>query len=1129
MNTPRNYLAQARRSVAERLARALDEERLSSHRLDDKAVTAMTQLGPAQWLRDYALDGRLRAEAPNLERAVAEIDDAVVGLARARAGLDKRWEHLRGVGGGVGTLARALDERTSALGADSAHPASARLARCEQLVGEGHPNQPAAKTSLGLGAQWATVLPEQVEQIECRFLAAAPELVERTGTPINEVLSAQLPGLWERLERELPAGYAVIPVHPWQLERVVRDRFADDIAAGRLVELAASAPAEPLLSVRTLRVRDGEHALHIKLALEAQLTGAIRGISRAATLGPELSRVVSHIFTIDAALSPRTVEDAAAFSACEDLAGVRYSAADGTPEKGMRAHCLGAVVRRDPVLTLGAAVAPGDVVMPLATLQAPNPLTGRALIVDVLAELAERTADAEEAARAWFAALARVLAVPSLSLAARWGVALEPHPQNALVVLRHGVPHAAIVRDFGGARVLGTAPVWDLPIPGLTELRERVADTALNCGDVETLVDKITYPLLVNLWAGLAEAAGVQEQAWEPLAAACEAARSRAALARSRASEPERVALAEEVWDRVFAADLPRKRLVAMRLAGAVTQQAYVREANPLPGARARVEARAGAELASEVERARWDVDTRWRSTCRMEGLDPDCLAGGTCVLEQLRCDKAQAAMSLASARHTVRRRLADLRAEAKLRGIEPTYWNLVGLAPRGLHTAVVDSLAVEGHTVHPLAKLRRGFSEAEGAAFAPESGQPLELRIVALSPRLIERSAVGSLSRDVREAFPEHTRLARAELAALDPQAAQRAELTLVHPWQWEHVIAREFAPEIERGEIRLIRSCTIAALPTISIRTLIPLAPGARGARPFIKTAMDVVLTSTRRSMSQDSALGTPEVALLIDALVARTDTTGRTRVVMERAGVAYAGDDTVERRRGLSTLWRADVLDGLPDGEIAVSACALRGQPPGEEAPLAQLVAREGARRFIRRYATDLLGVALPLMWGYGVALESHLQNTMVRLYRDADGVSYRGLVLRDFSGLRIFEPRLVAAGYSVPTRPGAVTATDNYREFLDKGYYANVFANLSGMIDAVVDADPCASKDELKDGLWEEARGVVDAIVVDFGAERIPDGDLERLMAPYLHQKAFATMAMKPEGGDAYVDVANPLRA
>ena len=64
----------------------------------------------------------------------------------------------------------------------------------------------------------------------------------------------------------------------------------------------------------------------------------------------------------------------------------------------------------------------------------------------------------------------------------------------------------------------------------------------------------------------------------------------------------------------------------------------------------------------------------------------------------------------------------------------------VMALAAPGLRGVAADALAAEGHSVHPLSKLRRGLSEDEIFAYSPEQGRVVDLVLLGaanLPPRI--------------------------------------------------------------------------------------------------------------------------------------------------------------------------------------------------------------------------------------------------------------------------------------------------------------------------------------------------------------------------------------------------------
>lgn len=1093
-------LRHAETTVRTRLWTALHREQLlvdptSSEVAEDIAAIQSRDSAPAEQLRALAQRGYLRVKATNVDRACAEIADGVTGLARARAGIDARWKGTHRAtkpAAPFSLLIEAMRRRCTPGDAS----ASAMLARCEQLVCEGHPAHPAAKTSLGIGDAWPQVLPEQAEHISLRVCAVRRHLTTATGESIIRSLRTYLPKLWQELAEDMAARhlteeeYDLIPVHPFQWSRVINQEFSEEITRGDIVLLDTVASAEPLMSVRTVRVCDGVGSMHMKLALEVQLTGAVRGISAGAVAAADIGEIIGRILRVDTGFIPRTNDDQPGFSVARDVAAIRFQS-----DTGIRARCLGAVLREDPAGELD------EVAMPVATLLATNPLTGRRVFEDLLEEYGISQAD-------WAVALGKLLFVPVAALLARWGIALEPHPQNTVVVVRNGLPHRVVVRDVGGCRLLADGPLNYLP--GASELLDRLSGTALVEQDVLRLVDKVFYPLVANLYRHLFQD-GSDERMHGRMAGLLAAE-----YWRTRASKLGHDGLVKRVFGRLLGEQLPVKRVLAMRLTGSVTEQDYVYEPNPLSAPELLTDSFLTEKVHLFYGWAQAHVWAKVRKAAQEEALD-------SASLEALRGDIANATRNLAVVRHQVQERAGSTMG---------TYWQLLRGLP--VHAAMVtaDSLGISGHNVHPLAKLRRGFTLEESVAYGSEAQAAVDLRFIAVSYELVEFSSAGNYKQFLDAHFPEHIRYVRQFLTRGNVTAQKAHEFVVlpVHPWQLEHVIVPAYSEEIAAGGIVIIPQLTLASWPTVSLRTLIPHAPSALGKRPFIKCAVDVVLTSTRRSISQESALGTPRVAGMVCRALADVQAhygaSPRVRAIPELCGAACArglkaqgsADAGAEkaRQRGLSVLIRDDAANYLAEGEIAISASALRGHEGVIPSPLADLV-------FFRDYVFDLVSTVLPLMFYKGIALEQHLQNTMVRIDITGSTPLYRGLLLRDFSGLRAWRPRLASWCPDSPFEPHALTLTNDYEEFLNKGFYACMFGNIDGIVDELVIAQ---GRDRAE--LWRVVSEEIQRYL-DSAPQPIPSEDIRRLRGATLRRKGFLSMGLSAEGCDIYVEVPNPLVA
>ncbi|HZN19082.1 MAG TPA: IucA/IucC family protein [Micromonosporaceae bacterium] len=465
---------------------------------------------PAQLVRALGLPGG--------ERLAAELANSVANLALARA------------------TQPAPDPALALATLTGAPPL------LEQCVVDGHPLHPGCRTRLGMSTvEVLRYAPEHRPAV--RLVLAA--------VPAEELLAT---GDWP--ERLRAGGCVLLPVHPWQAEHVLPDHPG-------LRRTAATLPAYPLMSLRTLATADG--AWHVKTAVDVQMTSAVRTVSAAAVRnGPVLS----------------------AF-----LAGLRVPGVHLLPERAAGA----AVVDGEPCRSLAVAIRPaprlrpGELALPLAALAAPSPATGRLLVTD-LAALADPAhlayppdlAGAGPHARpgtgplragpgcrphALLAGVVRVLVPPALVLL-DLGIALEAHGQNTLLVLRAGRPVRVLHRDLGGVRV---SPA---------QLRRHRIEPPVLHGDLATddpaqlrakLVGAAMSTVLAQLVAALADGYGEPPaQLWRTVGGTL------------RACAPQLPTGAGRLLRSLFTGAWPVKAATAMRLAADPLDDVWTELPNPL-------------------------------------------------------------------------------------------------------------------------------------------------------------------------------------------------------------------------------------------------------------------------------------------------------------------------------------------------------------------------------------------------------------------------------------------------------------------------------------------------------------------------------------------------------------------
>ena len=383
-----------------------------------------------------------------------------------------------------------------------------------------------------------------------------------------------------------------------------------------------------------------------------------------------------------------------------------------------------------------------------------------------------------------------------------------------------------------------------------------------------------------------------------------------------------------------------------------------------------------------------------------------------------------------------------------------------------------LERLAVAGHNLHPCGRTRLGWDTADVLAHDLEA-EHTRLGFVAVRDDL-------HLGDDVCPEVP----------------APPGYRVQPVHAWQRDTVLPDRYRDLLADGSLRILDH-EIDAVPTAALRTLL-LPAAADGTRQYLKVSLDIQVTSTRRSISVASTRNGPAVSALLHRLVADDPDGHRLLLLAETAGAAVP----VGSGRDLSAIRRTGLTGRLHPGEQAV---------PGGALPLllGELVPGD-AGGWLRAYA-ELVVPPLMRLVARGVAVEAHLQNCLPTF---VDGWPHR-LALRDFAGLRLHPPRLVAAGHRLALWPGSVIATGDLGLVRAKIGYTLFQAHLGELVLRLGESH---GLDEAY--AWRIVREVLDACC--------SGADHAAFTAPLVPHKALVRMRLAGHG-DLYVPVRNPLHA
>jgi siderophore synthetase component len=389
---------------------------------------ARVRLGADPVLRSA---GGRPAEAQSLTLLLSELRGALGAEPDRLAGFARELEE---------TLVKdAVAQHVRARRADIL--AGAGYDELECLIIDGHPYHPTYKSRVGFDAADNVAFgPEFAQPVRPLWLAArrGPATVT-TSTALDEdsFLCGQLgPATVKEFTGRIwsagadPAGYTLIPVHPWQWRERIAHGFAAALRDRDLIVLGEDPHAHlAQQSIRTLACTDDPQRAYLKLSLSILNTSTTRvlaphTVGNAPLISDWLRRIVGADGYLRDELRPILLGEVMATSVDSEPGLL------GTDGYG----ALGCIWRE----SLHAHLEPHEQAVPFTGLIA-RELDGTPLVDPWVRELGVRR---------WAEELLAVAVPPLVHLLQGHGIAMEAHAQNMVLVHVDGRPARVALRDF---------------------------------------------------------------------------------------------------------------------------------------------------------------------------------------------------------------------------------------------------------------------------------------------------------------------------------------------------------------------------------------------------------------------------------------------------------------------------------------------------------------------------------------------------------------------------------------------------------------------------------------------------------------------------------------------------------
>jgi siderophore synthetase component len=437
-------------------------------------------------------------------------------------------------------------------------------------------------------------------------------------------------------------------------------------------------------------------------------------------------------------------------------------------------------------------------------------------------------------------------------------------------------------------------------------------------------------------------------------------------------------------------------------------------------------------------------------------------------------------------------------------------------------------------------------MSPAESLAYAPEFADTIGVRFAAVRTDYAletQTAANESLTQQLYEMFGGlDTAVEHALPAAYD---CDDYAVVPLHPWQFYHTIPDRYRRQLRDTRVVLVEY-SHPVTPLLNLRTTIPYETDqtADGPLSHLKLAIDVQTTNAVRTLSPQAVANGPQVTAVLRAIHEREsfDTLGfldeSAAACYHAPGGPHPEGQEFNDARHLSALIRMNPYEHplVPDGAVPVVVSSLLATSPVTERPLICDCIAEYAKRtdtttmataterFLREYVAVVVPEQLRLLSEYGIALESHPQNSYIVLDRGHP----IAMLARDFGGIRVHDARLESRGLSLKPYPDSDLDADNREELYGKLYYALFNNHLAELIATLVqhtdvDEETCWG---IVRSETEQAFAVLRSRAV-VPAQRIETDERALFANPTMH-KALSAMRLQGKRHEYVTSrVSNPL--
>ncbi|PEG10815.1 siderophore biosynthesis protein [Bacillus wiedmannii] len=318
------------------------------------------------------------------------------------------------------------------------------------------------------------------------------------------------------------------------------------------------------------------------------------------------------------------------------------------------------------------------------------------------------------------------------------------------------------------------------------------------------------------------------------------------------------------------------------------------------------------------------------------------------------------------------------------------------------------ESHLIDGHPYHPSYKARIGFQYRDNFQYGYEFMSPIKIIWIAAHKKYVTVGYENEMIYDniLKGEIGAHTLetyMERIHSAGCNPK---QYVFIPVHPWQWENFIIPNYADHIQDKNIIYLGKSADDYCAQQSMRTLRNVT---NPKRPYVKLSLNILNTSTLRTLKPYSVVSAPAISNWLSDVVSQDSyLRDESRIILLKEFSSVTYDTNKKATYGsLGCIWRESVHNHLDEQEDAVPFNGLYAKEKDGTPVIDAWLNKYGIENWLRLLIQKAIIPVIHLVVEYGIVLESHGQN-MILVHKE--GLPVR-ITLKDFhEGLEFYRPFL-----------------------------------------------------------------------------------------------------------------------